>query len=92
MIDTREISAHDWHGRPHRHFYPTPAWLVLGLLVVEGLLWLSERSPWPTWRKGYAVPIAVAAMGVVFVVSQDRPSKESYAAWNRARAMVRFFR
>ena len=29
-----------------RCFYPTPAWLVLGLLVVEGLLWLSERFQW----------------------------------------------
>jgi hypothetical protein len=26
-----------------RRFYPTPGWLVLGLLVVEGLLWLSQR-------------------------------------------------
>ena len=26
-----------------RRFYPTPAWLIFGLLVVEGLLWLSER-------------------------------------------------
>ena len=27
-------------------FHPTPDWLVLGLLVVEGLLWLSERYRW----------------------------------------------
>ena len=29
-----------------RRFYPTPAWLIFGLLVVEGLLWLSERFQW----------------------------------------------
>ena len=28
-----------------RPFRPTPAWLIYGLLVVEGLLWLSERYP-----------------------------------------------
>jgi hypothetical protein len=30
-----------------RRFRPTPAWLIVGLLIVEGLLWLSER---PTGR------------------------------------------
>ena len=29
--------------RTRRPFYPTPTWLIFGLLVVEGLLWLSER-------------------------------------------------
>ena len=51
-----------------RRFYPTPAWLVLGLLVVEGLLWLSERFGWPAWHKGYAVLSAVAGVGVVLGV------------------------
>ena len=51
-----------------RHFSPTPAWLIYGLLVIEGLLWLSDRFQWPTWHKGYAVLISVAAVGVVFVV------------------------
>jgi hypothetical protein len=51
-----------------RWFHPTPSWLILVLLVVEGLLWLSERFQWPTWHKGYAVLIAVAAVAVVFVV------------------------
>ncbi len=51
-----------------RWFHPTPAWLIAALLAVEGLLFLSERYRWPTWHKGYAVLIAVAAVGVVFVV------------------------
>ena len=42
--------------------------LILGLLVVECLLWLSERFQWPTWHKGYAVLTAVAVVGVVFMV------------------------
>ena len=51
-----------------RRFYPTPSWLIVALLVVECLLWLSDRLQWPTWHKGYAVLIGVAAVGVVFVV------------------------
>lgn len=51
-----------------RWYHPTPAWLVYGLLVVEGLLWLSERFQRPAWHKGYAVLVAVAAVAVVFVV------------------------
>ncbi len=53
-----------------RSFYPTPSWLIFGLLVVEGLLWLSERYRW-FWfneRKGWTVLIAVAAVGVAMVV------------------------
>lgn len=50
-----------------RRFYPTPAWLISGLLVVEGLLWLSERFQWPTWHKGHAVLVGVASVAVVFV-------------------------
>ena len=30
-----------------RWFRPTPGWLLVGLLVVEGLLWLSERFQRP---------------------------------------------
>ena len=51
-----------------RLFHPTPSWLIIGLLAVEGLLWLSERFQWPTWHKGYAVLIAVAAVGVLFLL------------------------
>jgi len=43
----------------------TPAWLIYGLLVVQGLLWLSEWFQWPSWHKGYAVLSAVAVVGVV---------------------------
>ena len=31
---------------PTRRFSPTPSLLIFGLLVVEGLLWLSERFQW----------------------------------------------
>ena len=51
-----------------RWFRPTPGWLVLALLLVEGLLWLSERFGWLSWHKGYAVLIAVAAVGVVLLI------------------------
>ena len=53
-----------------RRFYPTPAWLIFGLLVVEGLLWLSERFQWFGFNshKGWTVLIAVAVVGLAFVV------------------------
>jgi hypothetical protein len=52
-----------------RWFYPKPYWLILGLLVVECLLWLSERFQWFGFNhhKGWTVLIAVAAVGMVFV-------------------------
>ena len=50
-----------------RSFHPTPSWLIFGLLVVECLLFLSDRFQWPTWHKGYAVLTAVASVGVVFL-------------------------
>ena len=49
-----------------RWFCPTPSWLIVALLAVEGLLFLSGRFHWPTCHKGYAVLIAVASVGVVF--------------------------
>ncbi len=55
---------------PTRRFRPTPAWLIFGLLAVEGLLWLSERCRW-FWfneRKGWTVLIAVAVVGVAMLV------------------------
>ena len=55
---------------PTRRFRLTPAWLIYGLLVVEGLLWLSERYRW-FWfneKKGWTVLIAVAVVGVVLLV------------------------
>ena len=51
-----------------RWFHPTPGWLIVGLLAVEGLLWLSERFQW-FWfneKKGWTVLIAVASVAVVF--------------------------
>ncbi len=53
-----------------RPFRPTPAWLIFGLLVVEGLLWLSERYTW-FWfneKKGWTVLIGVAVVGVAMLV------------------------
>ena len=51
-----------------RWYRPTPDRIVIGLLVVECVLWLSEQFQWPTWHKGYAVLIAVASVGVAFLV------------------------
>jgi hypothetical protein len=42
---------------PRRWLSPKPAWLTLGLLVVEGLLWFNEK-------KGWTILITVAAVGV----------------------------
>jgi hypothetical protein len=55
---------------PTRCFRPTPAWLIYGLLVVEGLLWLSERNSWFAFNthKGWTVLIAVASVGVTMLV------------------------
>jgi hypothetical protein len=50
-------------------FYPPPAWLIFGLLVVEGLLWLSERYRWFSFneKKGWTVLIGVAVVGLVML-------------------------
>ncbi len=52
-----------------RWLFPTPAWLLLGLLVVEGLLWLSERFQWFGFneKKGWTVLIAVAVVGATII-------------------------
>ena len=50
-----------------RWFHLTPDRFVIGLLIVVCLLWLSERFGWLLWHKGYAVLIAVASVGVVFI-------------------------
>ena len=52
-----------------RRFRPTAAWLIYGLLVVEGLLWLSERYKW-FWfneHKGWTVLIGVAVVAVAML-------------------------
>jgi hypothetical protein len=51
-----------------RWLHLTPDRLVLLLLAVEGLLWLSDRLGWPAWHKGYAVLVAVASVGVFFLL------------------------
>ena len=51
-----------------RWYRLTPDRLVIGLLVVECLLWLSERFQWPIWHKGYPVMIAVAMVGLAFLI------------------------
>jgi hypothetical protein len=51
-----------------RWYRLTPDRLILGLLAVEGLLWLTERPGWPAWHKGYAVMVTVAVVGVAFLL------------------------
>ena len=51
-----------------RRFHLTPGRFVLALLVVEMLLWLSDRFGWVGWHKGYAVVTAVAAVSVGLLV------------------------
>ena len=50
-----------------RWFHLTPDRYVIGLLVVEALLWLSERSQWLPWHKGYALLTTVAMVMVAMV-------------------------
>ncbi len=47
-----------------RWLRPTPDRLVIGLLIVEGLLWLSERFQWFPFNhhKGYTVLVTVATV------------------------------
>ena len=53
-----------------RRFYSTPAWIILGLLLVEGLLWMSEQYRWFGFNshKGWTVLIGVAVVGAAFLV------------------------
>ncbi len=48
-----------------RSFRPTPAWLIYGLLVVEGLLWLSDQFQWFFFDKHrqWTILVAVALAG-----------------------------
>ena len=50
-----------------RWFHPTPDRFVIGLLVVECLLWLSEKFQWFRFNtyEGWTVLIAVATVGIV---------------------------
>lgn len=53
-----------------RWFYPTPAHLFIILLIIEGILLLSERFKWFAFseKKGWTVLIAIASVGVTMVV------------------------
>ena len=51
-----------------RWFHFTPSRFVIGLLAVEGLLWLSDRFGWLGWHKGYAVLTGVAVVGLAMVL------------------------
>ena len=43
----------------------------MGTLVVECMLWLSDRLGWPAWHKGYAVLAAVATVIAATLVALD---------------------
>jgi membrane protein YdbS with pleckstrin-like domain len=53
-----------------RWYRLTPDRFVIGLLVVECLLWLSERFQWFSFNahKGWTVLFAVAVVGLAFLV------------------------
>jgi hypothetical protein len=53
-----------------RWYHPTPDRLILALLVVQCLLWLSQRFQWFGFNhhKGWTVLIAVAAVGATMLV------------------------
>ncbi len=54
--------------KPNRRWYRlTPDRVVIALLVVECLLWLSERFGWLAWHKGYAALSAVALVTMALV-------------------------
>ena len=58
------------YSPPIRWYRLTPDRLVIGLLVVEWLLWLSERFQYFGFNqhKGWTVLIAVASVGVAMLV------------------------
>jgi hypothetical protein len=55
---------------PNRWFHLTPGRLLVVLLAVEGFLWLSGRFQWFAFNhhKGWTVLIAVASVGVFFLL------------------------
>jgi hypothetical protein len=55
------IAKHPWYRL-------TPDRLIVGLIVVECLLWLSEVLGWPRWQKGYAVVIGLTLVGLAMHV------------------------
>ena len=57
-------------SRNRRRFGPTPLWLNLGLLAVEGFLWLSDRLVWFAFNhhRGWTAIVAVASAAVAMLV------------------------
>ncbi len=55
----------DAPSRPH-WFSLTPDRLVIGLLILECLLWLSNWLGW--WHKGYAVLATIAVVSVFLLL------------------------
>lgn len=55
--------------RKHRWYQPTPGRFILGLLLVEGFLLLSEQFQWFAFneRKGMTLLIATAVFGVALL-------------------------
>ena len=52
-----------------RWFHPGPNWLLLGILAVEGVLFLSEQFQWFAFNshKGWTVLIALTSVGIVLL-------------------------
>jgi hypothetical protein len=62
------------HASKPRSFCPTPDRLVLGLLIVEGLLWLSSKlfwlpKAWPIVAAMAVVSVAILAMALWLVAA-----------------------
>ena len=51
-----------------RWYRLTPDRIVIGVLVVECLLWLSDRFAWLSWYKGYAVLAGVGLVAVAILL------------------------
>ena len=55
--------------QPQRRWYRlTPDRLVLLLLVVECLLWMSNRLGWPAWQKSYTLCVSMASPGIALIL------------------------
>ena len=65
-VAKRTTNTNDAEKPQGRWLYPTPVWLVAGLLAVECLLSLSNWLGW--WHKGYAVLASIVAVGVVLLL------------------------
>ena len=68
-MEADSLPTPDTKRRTLRWFHPTPGRSLIVLLVVEGLLLLSERFRWFPFNdhKGWTVLIAVASAGAAFL-------------------------